>query len=82
MMYDPIEKLWSGILVALGVTVAVGLALALTDSVQEYRAFDSIVACQSQQQAFARRTLSSRAVCIPALSRRDTLSLQHTGVTP
>ncbi|MGN6206010.1 hypothetical protein [Humibacter sp.] len=61
------------------VLFVLGVALLLTwlvaDSVQSYRAFDAIAACQTQRMEPVRRNLSTKVVCVPINTRQDTTTV-------
>lgn len=59
----------------LGVVIVSALGAALTDAIADYRAEPAQIACRVAQQEPMRRSFSSQVTCVPALNRRDTLTV-------
>lgn len=74
-----VPTLLVGVVLLAVVAFVLLFGLAVIDSVQEYRAFDAQAACQAQRMVPIRRSLSARVVCVPAITRNDTLTLGELG---
>jgi Sec-independent protein secretion pathway component TatC len=77
MNFDFGDLLMQGVLFVLGTFFAVLLVLIVWDFVSEYRSFDARTACQVQRMVAVRKDFSTKVVCVPALERRDTLTIEQ-----
>lgn len=71
MSEDWIDWMLGALLVLAGALLAVS-AVEIT---QDYRSFDGRVACEARRMTPRRQFLSSEVVCVPAIMRNDTTTV-------